>query len=174
MRVAGRLWKALVLLACAVSPWLLYLAVSGGVAGPLGPILVAANGLLHAAVYFFLLWFFGRTLLQGREALITVVARRVHGTLLPEIEAYTRRITLAWCFFFSAQLVVSGLLFAFASLDTWSLFVGALNIPLLALMFIGEYFYRIVRYPNHPRVSIAKALRAFAQDASVSTGAKAR
>ena len=174
MRVARRLWKALALLACVICPWLAYLGVSGGAAGQAGPVLIAAYGLVHAAVYCFLLWLFARTISRGREPLITRIARRVHGALAPEIEVYTRRVTQAWCFFFLAQLVVSVTLFAFAPIDAWTLFVGALNLPLLALMFAGEYLIRVTRFPNHPRVSIAGALRAFAQDASVSTGAKAR
>jgi uncharacterized membrane protein len=108
---------------------------------------------------------FGRTLLQGREPLITGVARRVHGVLTPEIAAYTRRVTQAWCGFFAAQIVVSGLLFAFAPLEIWSLFVGVLNFPLVALMFCGEYLYRVMRYPDHPRTSIANAVRAFSKQA---------
>ena len=169
-RAAGGMFKALALLACIAFPWLVYLAVSEDVAGPLWP----ALAVMHAAIYSCLLWGFGRTLLRGREALITGVARRVHGSLAPEIEAYTRRVTLAWCGFFAAQIIVSGLLLALAPLGTWSLFVTVLNVPLLALMFAGEYLYRVVRYPDHPRASIATALRAFSKPGSAVTSAKAR
>jgi uncharacterized membrane protein len=124
--------------------------------------LVLAYGLPHAAAYLFLLWFFGRTLASGREALITRVARRVHGPLAAEIETYTRRVTAAWCIFFASQLAVSLLLFAFAPVQAWSLFVNVLNVPLLVLMFAGEYGYRVARYPDHPRASLASTLRAFA------------
>lgn len=174
MRAAGDWWKALALLACLAGPWLMYLGASGDRAGSLGTILVAAYGVPHIGIYVFLLWLFGRTLLAGGEPLVTGVARRIHGTLEPEIEAYTRRVTVAWCVFFAGQLALSALLLAFASLDAWSLFVGALNVPLLVLMFAGEYLYRITRYPAHPRASIARMLRAFAQDASVSAGPPAR
>jgi uncharacterized membrane protein len=160
-RAAGGMLKALVLLAFIACPWLAHLAVSGDVAWPLR----LALAVPHAAIYCFLLWLFGRTLLQGREPLITGVARRVHGVLTPEIAAYTRRVTQAWCCFFAAQIIVSGLLFAFAPLEIWSLFVGVLNFPLVALMFCGEYLYRVMRYPDHPRTSIANAVRAFSKQA---------
>jgi uncharacterized membrane protein len=158
-RFAGGISKTLALLAFIACPGLAYLAASGEVAGPLRLVLAVP----HATIYFFLLWLFGRTLLRDSEPLITGVARRVHGKLAPEIEAYTRRVTLAWCCFFAAQIIVSGLLFVFSPIETWSLFVGVLNVPLLAIMFAGEYLYRVMRYPDHPRASIARALRAFAK-----------
>jgi len=134
----------------------------------------AAYGVPHAACNLFLLWFFGRTLRPGGDALITRLARRVHGPLSLELEAYTRRLTLAWCVFFGGQVAVSVLLFAFVSIHAWSIFINILNVPLVALMFIGEYCYRVVRYRNFPHASIATAWRAFASDVSVSAGAKAR
>lgn len=169
-RVAAGAAKTLGLLALAASP---LLAFWNGGAALSFPVRLAV-GLPHAAAYLFFLWLFGRSFAAGREPLITSVARRVHGTLKPEIEAYTRSVTLAWCFFCIAQLAASALLFAFAPVDAWLLFVGLLNLPLLAIMFLGEYCYRIVRYPSHPRTPFARAARAFVEDAFVSAGAKAR
>jgi len=160
-RIAGGILKALALLALFACPWLAYLAVSGDIAWPLR----LALAVPHAAIYCFLLWLFGHTLLHDSEPLITRVARRVHGVLTPEIEAYTRRVTQAWCCFFAAQIIVSGLLLAFAPLEIWSLFAGVLNFPLVVLMFLGEYLYRVMRYPDHPRTSIASAVRAFTKQA---------
>lgn len=136
--------------------------------------LVAVYGISHAAVYLVLLWFFGRTLLRGGEALITRLARRVHGPLPPELEAYTRRLTFAWSIFFAAQVLASILLFRFAALDTWSLFINLLNLPLLALMFVGEYVYRVTRHRDYPRASISQAIRVFVKDAALSRSAAAR
>jgi uncharacterized membrane protein len=127
--------------------------------------LAVIYGAPHALAYVFLLWLFGRTLMNGRVALITRLARGIHGTLPPSMEAYTRRVTLAWCVFSALQLVASALLLAFASLESWSLFVNILNAPLLALMFAGEYIYRVIRYPHHPHASIVQAVRAFTRHA---------
>jgi uncharacterized membrane protein len=131
-------------------------------------------GVPHAAAYCFLLWFFGRTLRHGKEPLISRLARRVHGGLPPYMEVYTRRVTAAWCVFFAAQLVVSALLFAFASLHAWSLFINIVSFPLVALMFAGEYLYRVTRYRNYPHASVARSIQAFAEDAAVSDSAKVR
>jgi len=125
-------------------------------------LVVPLAGLPHAAAYSSLLWLFGRTLQPGREALITAVARRFHGSLPAYMELYTRRLTGAWCVFFAAQLGLSALLFAFASLETWSLFVNVLNLPLLAAMFAGDYLFRVLRYRGYPHASITQSVRAFA------------
>jgi uncharacterized membrane protein len=108
-----------------------------------------------------LLWTFGRTLAPNREALVTRLARYVHGTLPPDIEAYTRRVNWAWCVFFAAMAAASILLFAFTSLETWSLFANVLTLPLIALMFIVEYAYRVSRYRNFAHVSLFTAVKVF-------------
>lgn len=161
------LWL-LVLMVVAAMTW----ALEQGHPGRMG--LAVTYGAPHAAAYLFLLWLFGRTLRPGEEPFVSRLSRRVHGTLAPEMEAYTRGVTLAWCMFFAGQVAVSLLLLAFAPLETWSLFVNVLNIPLLALMFAIEYLYRVTRYRDHPRATISGILRAFARDASASPGPKTR
>lgn len=159
------LWLAILLLAAAGT----YLLKQQEQLG-----LAAAYGIPHAAIYLALLWFFGRTLRQGWEPLITRLARRVHGEHLAAMAGYTRGVTIAWCVFFAVQLLASALLFEFATLNTWSLFINLLNLPLLAAMFAGEYLYRSLRYPNHPKTSITKAIRAFTDDSSLSKSAEVR
>lgn len=123
-------------------------------------------GLPHAAINVFLFWFFARTLRSGLEPLITRVARRVHGYLTPEIAAYTRNVTLAWSVFFIAQIFISLLLYSFAPFSVWLLFISFSTFPLLALMFLGEFFIRVIFHPDHPRVPVGKVIRVFAQDFS--------
>jgi uncharacterized membrane protein len=127
--------------------------------------LAATYGIPHAVIYLTLLWLFGHTLRDGHEPLVSRLARRVHGALPSELAAYTRRVTYAWCVFFSAQIVVSALLFKFAPLGVWSLFVNILNFPLLALMFMGEYAYRIRRHREFPHAAFLDGIRAFSNDA---------
>ncbi len=136
--------------------------------------LAAAYGAPHAAAYLFLLWLFGHTLLHGKEPLVTRLARRVHGTLPPPMVVYTRRVTIAWCFFFGTQVTASALLFEFSPLEIWSLFINLLNFPLVVLMFAGEYLYRVTYHRDYPHASIAVVIRAFARDSSLSSGADVR
>jgi len=125
-------------------------------------------GVPHAAAYLFMLWLFGRTLLPGREAIITRLARlarQAHGaTLPPAMERHTRKLTAAWCVFFAAQLAGSALLLAYGSLETWSLFINVLSFPLVGLMFALDYLYRVIRYRHLPQSSIATAIQAYAKD----------
>lgn len=158
--------------------WLLILLAAAGAIYLLEHLerwgLVAAYGLSHIAAYLFLLWLFGRTLARGKEPLVTRLARRVHGALQPEMDRYTRRLTAAWCVFFAAQVVASALLFMFSSLDTWSLFINLLNFPLVVVMFVSEYVYRVARHRNFPHASILKSFQAFAKDAALSKNAEVR
>ena len=179
------MWLPLVALACWAMmrsrhklPWLVALCAAGALVyvldqrEPVGP--AASAGISHAGAYLLLLWYFGATLVRGREPIITRFARRVHGTLSPSMEDLTRRLTVAWCAFFAAQIAVSALLYAFAPLSAWSLFVNLLNIPLLALMFAAQGIYRTLRCPDCPRASVLQAIEAFTRDASLSKGAEAR
>ena len=153
----GRSWRgrlgltALVL--AAVAAWVSWGAASAN------PALVYL--LPHAGTYLFMLWLFGRTLMPGREALITRLARHVHGTLPKDIERYTRQVTMAWCVFFAGMALSSLLLFLLAPLAVWSVFANLLNIPLVVAMFLAEYLYRILRYPNFSHASIRSTIRAF-------------
>lgn len=158
LRSVGKAWWPLVgaLLLGGV-----YFFVSGD-HGRVG--LLAINGLSHATLNLFLLWLFGRTLLPGREPLITQISRRVNGQLYPEVIGYTRGVTLVWCGYFCLQVLVSLLLYLFASLASWSFFINVLNLPLLVLMFVVEKAYRTARFPDHPNTSILKAIEVYSRD----------
>ena len=130
-------------------------------------------GLPHLVTNLFLMWLFARTLKGGQEPLITSIARRVHGSLTPDIETYTRRVTVLWSLFFVMQVVVSLGLYIFASLQTWSMFINILNAPLIVLMFVCEYSYRILRYRDH-QSSILSGLQFFSRDKPASKPTKAR
>jgi uncharacterized membrane protein len=114
----------------------------------------------YLSVYAFLLWLFGRTLRPGRQPLITRLATHVHGELPAQITRYTRRVTWAWCVFFAAMALTSILLFLFEPLPIWSVFNNLLNLPLVVAMYLGEYAWRLWRYPDFSHASIATVFRA--------------
>jgi hypothetical protein len=116
---------------------------------------VTVSALTHWSIYTGLLLTFALTLRPGRVALITGMARRLHGSLAPELATYTRIVTIAWCCFFAAQLLTSVTLFFFAPLPVWSFFVNILDIPLVVAMFAAEYLVRLRCLQNPPRHSIA-------------------
>jgi uncharacterized membrane protein len=166
-RTASRAWKWLVIVLFVGFQLLAHFVLRDSLG------VLAVSGLTHAVANFLLLWYFASTLRAGRESLVTRLARRVHGSLAPEMVVFTRRVTAAWCVFFAGQIVVSLLLLAFAPLEAWSAFINLINLPLIALMFACEYCYRALRFPNHPRASIARILRAYADDAVDSKRVKA-
>lgn len=157
-RMFGKVWWPLLALLFVAA--LYYLAT--GDYGRVG--LLAVNGLSNASLNLFLLWLFGRTLLPGREPLISQISRHINGQLLPEVAIYTRYVTIAWCIFFGLEVVVSLSLYAFAPRAAWSFFINVLNLPLLILMFVGEKAYRTVRFPHHPKTSIMKAIEVYSKD----------
>lgn len=132
----------------------------------MGPSLVAAAAIPHTLAYLGLLAIFGASLRPGRDALITALARHIHAPVSDEMAAYTRKLTWLWCVFFAAQLAVSLLLFLFAPLAAWSFFVNVLNLPLLALMVVGEYVFRGFGLENPPRHGLAymTAMAAFIRE----------
>jgi uncharacterized membrane protein len=145
-------------LAVATAAWFLRAGAAAGaelaaMLGAIGLAWYASAGTRYAvfvpplAMNLVLLWFFGRTLVAGREPLVTAIARFVRGRLDPEVAAYTRRVTWAWCAFFAANAAASAALAAFAPLAVWSLYTNVLAVPLFGLMFAAEYAYRRRRFP---------------------------
>lgn len=155
----------LVVVAAKAGRRLVAAALVAGTAGLVWTLWASSPELLyvipHVAVYVFLFGFFGRTLLPQREALITSIARHVHGELPNPIEAYTRRVTWAWSLFFAGMALTSVLLYAFAPLAAWSFFANLMNLPLIAAMFLTEYLYRIVRFPDFSHASFITTIRSF-------------
>lgn len=120
---------------------------------------IAASAATHWTIYSGLLLTFGLTLRPGREALITTMARKMHGQVTDELRGYTRRVTWAWCCFFASQLAISIGLFFFAPIVIWSFFVNILDLPLVAVMFGAEYLFRLRWMPSAPRHSVAEIVR---------------
>jgi uncharacterized membrane protein len=158
-------WAGLALPPCIAYQWWAHQSVVEGQAAA-HPAFIFVPLAAHAAINLLLLWAFGRTLLAGREPLITGFARLVHGTLPPYLEAYTRNVTAAWSIVFALQVIVSAALFAFGSRELWSLFINVLSFPLVVATFVVEYLYRIMRFPHFPHTSIWTGVRLFVEQRS--------
>ena len=118
--------------------------------------------LQHAGTNLMLAAVFGTTLLRGRQPLVSRLAETVHRTrLTPEVQRYTRQVTLAWTLFFLATALVSGVLFCCVSLEIWSVFANFLSFPLILLMFAIEYAVRLRILPDLEKHSILDGVRAF-------------
>jgi uncharacterized membrane protein len=154
----------------------LILMISTSVAGSFGWLCGALAGLVQVAlaVYFQpllhaeLVWLyfvqhvgfnlalalmFGSSLRAGRVALITRMASIIRGgDMPPKVQVYTRQATQAWTLFFSAISLASVALFAWGSLEHWSVFANLLTTPLVGAMFAAEYAARRIRLRDveHP------------------------
>ena len=148
---------------------ILWAAVCAGLYG-IGDWLVAHYNwvflLDHVGVYSLLCLAFGRTLVAGHMPLVTVFASRVHQTMSPALVRYTRSVTWAWTLYFGSVALLSLLLFALTPAATWSAFANLLGIPLLVLMFAGEYAVRFFVLPPEDRAGPLEAIRAYRQGPS--------
>jgi uncharacterized membrane protein len=117
--------------------------------------------LQYMAMQLILLMTFARTLVAGQQPLCTRFAEAVHAPLTPQHENYARQVTIAWTLFFAAMAVISTLLFFLAPLAVWSVFSNFLTLPLVALMFIAEYWVRKWLLPDTQNMRILDAVRAF-------------
>lgn len=114
--------------------------------------------------YSIMAFTFGRSLLEGRIPLCTQLADKVHGPLSALELRYTRNVTVAWVLFFLANVAASLLMFAFAPLRIWSLFVNFLSLPLILLMFVAEYLVRRRVLPQVQRNGLIATLRVYFAD----------
>jgi uncharacterized membrane protein len=115
----------------------------------------------HAGGNALLAIVFGRTLAAGREPLCTRFAHIMHSTLPPEVEAYTRGLTLAWTVFFATLATLSATLYLGGFLVAWSALATMASPILVGLMFVVEYAVRLRALPHWERVGLLGGIRAF-------------
>ncbi len=120
----------------------------------------------HVVIHLALAALFGISLRRGSEALISSVARHVHGHLTPDMARYSRKVTIAWVLYFVAMAALSVGLFLFAPFDAWAAFANWLTPFAVALMFGGEHLLRYRLHPEFERVRIAQVIAAYARRAS--------
>lgn len=114
---------------------------------------------------------FGRTLLAGRQPLVTHFALLAHdGVISPAKARYTHQVTIAWTIFFLGMASVSAFLFFFASAAAWSAFANLLSLLLIALMFAGEHFVRLRVLAPEDQSSVADTIRGYRMSIRRRTG----
>lgn len=108
---------------------------------------------------------FGRTLAKGRVPMCTRFATLIEGSLSPTVVQYTRAVTLAWTLFFAAMTLALVIIFVMAPLPVWSVFAYFCTVPLVALMFVGEYLVRRRMLLNARLANISTILKAVSSGA---------
>ena len=150
--------------------WLVLLAtIVGLVTVAHSPHLHLVLLLVPAAFVALVAWTFGRTLREGHVPLITRMVCAIDGVpldqLTPDLRSYSRALTATWaallsglavCNFLLALIAVPGGLLHSLGVDSpitvseraWSWFANLLNYGLVGGLFVGEYFYRVRRFPG--------------------------
>jgi uncharacterized membrane protein len=133
---------------------------------------LAVGGVCHAAAYTVLLSWFVLSLRPPtsgrphREPVVTVLARRMRRTMPDPVVRYTRRVTVAWCVFFAAQLAMSAGLVVAAPLSVWASFISVWNVPLIAAMVLVEFACRSILMRREQRTGLVATLAGMRQISS--------
>lgn len=115
----------------------------------------------HVGTNALLAWVFGHTLIAGSTPLIVSLARILDPALPVEMEAYARKVTLAWTLFFVATCVVSVILFLITPLPVWSTFAVLLQWPTVLIFFVGEYLLRRHLFKQFEHASLKAGFDAY-------------
>jgi uncharacterized membrane protein len=105
---------------------------------------------------------FAPSLLPMRVPLITRIADSIGGPLSPQQIRYTRAVTWVWTVVIGAVLLMTLGLLLFGSVQAWSLFANFLSYLVLGALFVGEYAYRRIKFPEHAPADFRAFLRSMA------------
>lgn len=109
-----------------------------------------------------MLTLFAQSLLGNREAFITHIGEVSRGPLPLEMRRYTRRLTGIWCAVF-ILLMLEGLFLPFISgAKTWSWLTNIVNYLMVGGLFLGEFYWRKLRFPQHDHPNFIEYLHIIA------------
>jgi uncharacterized membrane protein len=114
--------------------------------------------LIPAFVHLSLAFLFGHTLWHP-HSLCERLVRLQYPEFKPGIAEYLRQVTWAWAIFFAANTVICALLPVFADDWAWTFYTGVVVYVLMAFLVVGEYFYRLRRFPDLEIPPLMETLR---------------
>ncbi len=103
--------------------------------------------LVPSLAYLWLTALFGHTLWMP-PSLCERLVRLLYPDFLPGVSEYLRELTWVWTLFFAVNVVLCAALPAIAGLTVWAIYTGGLVYVLMALLAVGEWFYRHRRFPD--------------------------
>jgi uncharacterized membrane protein len=106
-----------------------------------------------------LAWFFGRTLLPGRQPLIVSVALAARPATPDYLLRYSRQLTVSWTAMFIAMAVSDLVLAAFAPHGGWSVMANFGNYLVIGVAVVGEYVFRRLRFRDYAHPGFAEYLK---------------
>jgi uncharacterized membrane protein len=80
--------------------------------------------------------------LRQPQSIVERFGRIIYRDFPPEAVAYTRRVTIAWCVFFTINGLIALWTAVAGSWAAWTLYNGFISYVLMGLLFVGEYAVR--------------------------------
>ena len=116
--------------------------------------------LVPSFAYLWLTALFGHTLWTP-PSLCERLVRLLYPDFLPGIAEYLRKLTWIWTLFFAVNVVICAVLPAIAGQNAWAIYTGGLVYVLMAMLAIGEWFYRHRRFPDMDIPPVKETLEYF-------------
>jgi len=123
---------------------------------------VGGRALLYAPsvlIPSMLAWFFGRTLLPGRQPLIASVALAARPATPDYLLRYSRQLTVSWTALFITMAVSDFGLAVFAPPGWWSVMANCGNYLVIGVAVVGEYAFRRLRFRDYAHPGFAEYLK---------------
>ena len=139
------------LLRLALTPRKSPLAKAGLCASLTALALVALSALMSS--YGLMLWYpvivnasllalFSFSLTGGHESAVTMLARTLTPDLPDYAVAYTRKVTVAWCVFFTVNGAIALATVLLGNMKAWAFYNGLASYVLMGMVAAGEYAIR--------------------------------
>ncbi len=101
------------------------------------------------AIPLLLFCVFSFTLLPGKEPIVTAIGEASRGPLSKEMRSYTKIVTWMWSVIFLILITLGVALPLTGNQLLWSWTTSVWNYAVVGLIFLGEFIYRIWRFPDH-------------------------
>lgn len=118
--------------------------------------------LLPSLAYLWLMVLFGHTLWIP-PSLCERFVRLIYPDFMPGMVEYLRELTWVWTLFFAVNAVLSALLALIEGQQLWALYTGLLVYVFMAVLAVGEWFYRQRRFPAMEMPPVKETLKYLAE-----------
>lgn len=99
-------------------------------------------------MHSFMCAIFAQSLRAGRKPIVLAVAEQIRGEIPPNLQVYSRRLTIFWALLFAVMGLLSVILAIFAQPEWWSLFTNIVSYLVVGFVFVAEFVLRRVIAPS--------------------------
>ncbi|MCK5830834.1 MAG: hypothetical protein KAH20_11090 [Methylococcales bacterium] len=105
--------------------------------------------IIPVLIQLMLMYFFGRTLLEGKGPPLIESFARLEFPEFPEyVSPYCKKLTIIWTSFFAMNAVMCVLLAVWGSNYWWTLYSGVFIYVMIGILSVAEFFYRHYHFPE--------------------------